>query len=114
MKYTKKDQNSRYDQEYGAKQCFSSSRAHAQKGAFLPPRGGWGVSRDPIFEANLTILGVHARPQERLVVGGRGFYQALFMRGGGGGAPPPPPPPPPRGGPRGGGCQMQSLENPHL
>src|SRR3989338_1336360 len=104
MKYTKKDQNSRYDQEYGAKQCFSSIRAHAQKGAFLPPRGGWGGSRDPIFEANLTILGVHARPQERLVVGGRVFNQALLRRGEGGGGPPTPPPPPRGGGGGGAKC----------
>ncbi len=59
-----------------------------------------GGVRDPIFEANLTLLGVHARPQLVFLVGGQVFNQALLRRGGGGGTPPPPPPGggPPRGG----------------
>src|SRR3989338_1526469 len=91
----------------------SSIRAHAQKGAILgfldpPPKKGvfWGgyPPGGGIFEANLTILGVHARPQERLVVGGRVFNQALLRRGEGGGTPPTPPPPPRGGGGGGAKC----------
>src|SRR3989338_4820211 len=83
---------------------FHRSGPMLKKGHFYPPGGGGGGSRDPIFEANLTILGVHARPQERLVVGGRVFNQALLRRGEGGDRPPPPPPPPPVGGGGGAKC----------